>query len=91
MSIWSKKFWRATAERSVSTFGESFAGYMLASGATDVVHLNWGGAGATAAFATVLAVAKALAASQVGSSGPSLTDAEVLDKSKPFPGWGQGI
>ena len=76
--MFTKKFWRDAAERSVSTFAESFGGYALGAGATDVIHFNWQGAASTAAFATVLALAKALAASRtVGSPSSASLDPQV--------------
>lgn len=78
--MFTKKFWRDAAERSVATFAESFAGYAIAAGTTDVIHFNWQGAASSAAFATVLALAKALAASKVGDQESASLDPKILGK-----------
>lgn len=76
--MFTKKFWRDAAERSISTFAEAFGGYAVAAGATDVLHFNWQGAASTAAFATVLALAKALAAARtVGSPQSASLDPQA--------------
>ena len=69
-----RKFWRDALERSVATFAEAFVGYAVAAQATDVIHFDWKGAGATAAFATVTALAKALAAVKVGDDDNASLD-----------------
>ena len=69
-----RKFWRDAAERSISTFAEAFVGYAVAAQATDVIHFNWVGAGSTAAFATVVALAKSLAAVKVGADDNASLD-----------------
>jgi len=73
-----RKFYRDLLERSVATFAEAFGAYALAAGTTDVIHLDWVGAASTAGFATLLAVAKAFAASGlVGSKSSASLDPEV--------------
>lgn len=77
MSIWTKDFWKATAERAISTAAQSgLAVYGM--DAVNVLSTDWRGVLGTAAGGAVLAVLKALAASRVGDSGPSLTGAEAL-------------
>lgn len=73
-----RKFARDIAERSASTFAEAFVGYVVAAGTTDVVHLDWRGAAATAGLATLVAVGKAIAAGKwVGSKDSASLDPEA--------------
>lgn len=68
-------FWKATAERAVSTAAQTAIG---AIGATALVHeVDWLVVGSTVALATILSILKGLAAGTSGT-GPGFTDAEVL-------------
>lgn len=83
-----KKFWRATAERAISTAAQTAVGLLGADG-LGVLDVDWQQTASVSGLAALLAVLKALAASQIGGDGPSLTDAETLNPKR--PGWGDGI
>ena len=77
--MFSKSFWRATAERTISTAAQA-ALAMLGADGLGVIDVDWGQVGSVSGLAAVLAVLKALAASQTGSSdSPSLGGGEVLE------------
>lgn len=70
-------FWRATAERAVSTGAEVAAGWLVAN-ATGLLDVDWAAAGSVTGLAVLLSVLKALAAARSGSSGPGFGSAERL-------------
>lgn len=74
-SIWTVAFWKATAERAVSTAAES-ALLVLAADQVNVVTVDWPTVAGFAAGGAVLSVIKALA---VGfkDGNPSATNAEI--------------
>ena len=74
--IWTAAFWKAAAERAVSTFAQATVGTLPTSLLPDV-SIPWWAALVAGGFAAALAVLKALAAAQTGN-GPSLTNAERL-------------
>ncbi|MEU5894797.1 MULTISPECIES: holin [Streptomyces] len=71
--MWNAAFWKATAERAIRTFAQALAAVLVA-GATSLLDVAWGAAFATAGLAAVLAVLTAIGASEVGASGPGLTE-----------------
>lgn len=68
--MWTTEFWKAVAERAVSTFAQTLMG-VLGVGATSLLSVDWQAALSTAALAAVLSVLKSLIASKVGNGGPS--------------------
>ena len=70
-------FWKATAERSVKTFGQSFAAVVTAAG-TGLIDTDWVGVLSASGMAAVLSVATSLGSAKIGSPGPSVNDREVL-------------
>lgn len=88
--MFTKKFWRATAERAVSTAAQSALLVIGAEQVNAISGVEWTTVAGFAAGGAALSILKALAASQVGGSGPSLTDAEVLDPSA-RKGYGDGV
>jgi len=75
--MFTRAWWRATAERALST-GAQAALLAWGGGVLPNVSLPWWTIPAAFGGGVALAVLKAMAASQVGSSGPSLTSAEKL-------------
>lgn len=82
MSIWTRQFWAATAERAVKTAGQS----ALATYGADVVNVlatDWRGVLGMAAGGAVLSVFTSLASSRVGAGdGPSVGQ-EILPVAAP--------
>lgn len=75
--MFTRAWWRATAERALST-GAQAALLAWGGGSLPDVSLPWWTIPAAFGGGVALAVLKAMAASQVGSGGPSLTSAEKL-------------
>lgn len=74
--IFTGSFWKATAERALSTAAQS-ALLVLGADQIDALQADWELVAGFAAGGFVLAVLKALAASKVGAVGPSLAN-EVI-------------
>ena len=74
--LWSKKFWQATIERSISTVAQCAAALVSAKQVSPITDLGWGWIAGVSATAGVLSLLKSLAASQMGNGGPSLVLAE---------------
>lgn len=72
--MWSKAFWKATAERAISTAAQS-ALLVLGADQVNVITVTWPEVGGFAAGGAVLAILKALV---VGAKdgNPSATNAE---------------
>ena len=88
--MFTKKFWQATTERAVSTAAQSALLIIGADQVNAISGVEWTTVAGFALGGAALSVLKALAASQVGGPGPSLTDAEKLDPSA-RSGYGDGI
>jgi hypothetical protein len=88
--MWTKTFWKATAERAVSTAAQSA---ILVFGADQVNALvaDWQLVGGFAAGGAVLSVLKSLAAQKITGDGPGLTDAETLKDNGAALGYGSGV
>lgn len=78
MNMWTKTFWKATAERAVSTAAQA-AILVLGADQIDALDADWRLVGGFALGGAVLATLKALAAQRVTGDGPGLTDAETLN------------
>lgn len=78
--MWTLAFWKATAERAVSTAAQSA---ILVFGADQInaLEADWSTVGGFALGGAVLAVCKALAVNAATGNGPGATDAETLDPS----------
>ena len=78
-SIWSRTFWKATAERAVSS-GAQFALLAWGGGTLPAVSLPWWTVPAAFAGGVVATTLKCLAASTRGDGGPGFTSAEELSE-----------
>ena len=78
MSIWTSAFWRATAERALST-GAQAALLAWGGGTLPDVSLPWWSVPVAFLGGAVLALLKAVAVNQATGNGPGLTKAEKLD------------
>jgi len=74
-SIWTRAFWKATAERAIST-GAQAALLAWGGGALPAVSLPWWTVPAFFAGGAVLGALKGLTVNAVTGDGPGLTDAE---------------
>ncbi|MFJ8822409.1 holin [Streptomyces sp. NPDC102467] len=71
--MWTRSFWKATAERAIRTFAQALAAVLVA-GATNLLDVDWVAALGTAGFATVLAVLTAVGTAGVGAHGPGILE-----------------
>ncbi|MEU5435382.1 holin [Streptomyces sp. NPDC020719] len=71
--MFTKAFWKATAERAIRTFAQSLAA-VLTAGATNLLDVDWKAALATAGMATLLSILMAVGSSGLGRPGPGLTE-----------------
>ncbi|MFI1102919.1 holin [Streptomyces sp. TLI_146] len=76
--MFTKAFWKATAERAIRTFAQSLAA-VLTAGATNLFDVDWKAALATAGLATLASVLMAIGSSGLGRPGPGLTETTVPD------------
>src|SRR5437868_6680567 len=74
--MFTKKFWKATAERAVKTLAQSAIATATAAG-TGLVDTDWVGIASTAGMATVLSVLSSVASSGTNGDGPSLGAAQL--------------
>ena len=75
--IWSSEFWKATAERAIST-GAQAALLAWGGGTLPDVSLPWWTVPAAFVGGVALGVLKAIGAAAATGDGPSLTSAEQL-------------
>jgi type IV secretory pathway protease TraF len=84
--IWTVAFWKATAERAISTAAQAalaVIGVTMVANATSAApaglfDIDWSNVAAVSALAFVAAVLKALAAAKQSGNGPGFGQAEVL-------------
>ena len=69
--MWTAAFYKALAERAVSTFAWTLLGVLSVAG-LDLMSAPWGAALSAAGMAAVLSVLKSLAVNYVSGNGPSL-------------------
>ena len=81
-SIWTVEFWKATAERVLSTFVQAYLGAILATGAAsafNVLAFDWLLPLGPALAAALLCLVKCLIAGNVGHNGPTLANETLND------------
>jgi hypothetical protein len=75
MSIWTKAFWKATAERMVRAAAAGATGALTA-GVTNLAEVPWRGVLVTAGVAAAFSLLASLTINQATGDGPALTHAE---------------
>lgn len=83
-SIWTKRFWKATAERAIKSAAQGVVLLVGADVVFDALDFDWERAGGVALGAAALSVLTSLASSAISGDGPSLTNDEIL--SRPLDG-----
>ena len=74
--MFSRRFWKLTAERAVKVFAESLVAVLVAAG-TGLLSTDWTTALSTAGMAALLAVLTSVASSGIGPKGsPSVLQPE---------------
>lgn len=82
-SVFTKEFWKRTAERAIKTFAQAFVATGIVVGATSK---EWQAAALAAVIAAALSVVTSIASSSVGEKdSPSLLDPPAIE-----PGVGPG-
>lgn len=76
-SLWSAAFWRATAERVVSTAAQAGLLYIGAD-QFNVLDFNWRDLGGFVGGGAVLSLLKSLGANALTQNGPSFSSSEVV-------------
>lgn len=84
--MWSKDYWIAVFERFIATVAQAGAATLVVTADTGggVLEVDWLATGSIALLAGVLSILKSLAANAATKTGPSLTNAEVVEPSPPY-------
>lgn len=75
--MWSPGFWKAAAERAISTFAQTEAAVLVAGG-FGILDAPWWASLSASGMAALLSVLKSVGAAVASDGSPSLVDAEVL-------------
>lgn len=75
--MWSKTFWKATAERSIKTFAQSAAALLIGDG-VGLLDVDWVAVGSVSGLAAVVSILTSVGSAAATDGSPSLTDAEQL-------------
>jgi hypothetical protein len=84
VTIWTRGFFIALAERIVATFVFCLAGIITADG-FDLEHINWKTVLIAAAASAALSLAKGVVANVATKNGPSVTSSEQVVPAEPQP------
>jgi hypothetical protein len=84
MTIWTRGFAIALAERIIATFVFCLAGIITADG-FDFEHMSWKKVLIAAAASAALSLAKGLVANAATKNGPSVTSSEQVVPAEPQP------
>lgn len=76
--MFTKAFWKGTAERAVRTFAQALIA-VFGTEATGLLAVDWPGALSAAGMAAVISVLMSLAASGIGGDGPGITEEPRYD------------
>jgi hypothetical protein len=76
--MWTRRFWKATAERAVKSAAQGFVLLVGADVVFNALQFDWENALGVVLGAGALSVATSLASSAITGDGPSLTNDEVL-------------
>ncbi len=77
MSIRTKAFWVAAAERALKTVAQSALALLTVDATTTVISVDWTSGAAVAATAGIVSLLTSIVSENVGPSGsPSLTDSK---------------
>jgi hypothetical protein len=86
LTIWTRAYWGATAERVLATAAEAGAAYLVTAGPiVDALNIHWNVFGGVTGGAALLALLKSLAANAATKTGPSLTNSEQVVPPEPQP------
>jgi hypothetical protein len=74
--MWTRAFWKATAERAVKTFAQALLAVMTADG-FGLLDADWPARLSAAGLAAVLSLLTSIGSAGAGNSGPSLSTERV--------------
>lgn len=77
--MFTKTFWKATGERAVKTFAQTFGGYLVVGPFADI---DWSVGVQAAAVAAGLSIATSIASDHIGNPGPSLANEVTVPAAK---------
>lgn len=80
--MWTRAFWKATAERAVKTFAQSAAALALANG-TGLIDTDWIPLLSVSGMAALVSVLTSVGSDVATGDGPSLTNAESVTPKAP--------
>lgn len=76
--MWTRAFWKATAERAVKTGAQALIlAWPVADGVLDIFHVNFERGAGVFLGGAVLSVLTSLVSAGVGNTGPSLSTEKV--------------
>ena len=84
LTIWTRDFWSATAERVLMTAAQVLIAVLTADG-FDLIAANWRDIGVMVGTAALLSLLKSVAANAATRTGPSLTNSEQVIPPLPQP------
>lgn len=76
-TIWTKRFWLASAERAIKATAWSAASSLIGAG-TGLIDADWTGCASIAGMAGLLSLLGSIASDAATGGGPSITKAEVI-------------
>lgn len=76
-NMWTAKFWQAVLERTMKTGAQTLASLLVADG-TGILDSSWGPKLSIAGMAMVVSILTSIGSDVATGTGPSLTNAEVL-------------
>ena len=76
--IFTRAFWAASLERAVKTFAQAEAALLLAAG-TGILDTDWTTSVSVSGMAAVISLLTSVGSDVATGSGPSLTNAEVVE------------
>lgn len=75
MTIFTKSFWRASGERAVKTFAQTFGGFLVVGALSET---DWATGWQAASVAALFSIITSVASDQIGDPGPSLAGEVVI-------------
>ena len=78
-SIWTGRFWQATAERSIKTQAQTAAAMLTASG-VGILDADWQQVTSVSLMAGLISVLTSVGSDAVTGGGPSITNTETIQE-----------
>lgn len=75
MTIFTKAFWKASGERAIRTFAQTFGGFLVVGALSET---DWATGWQAAGVAALLSITTSVGANYIGTPGPSLAGEVVI-------------